>query len=391
MNDSCHVMQDLFVPYLDDTCSEESRTLLEQHLGHCESCRTAMQAYQTPVPSVDIQANAEAGKPFKKIRRRIRTLMILIAVLLILILPAAVYQMYGRAHDFYKADQTFLGLDDSDFLDAARANGMEERARSMYRTMYYTLQSRNGTADPNADLSELVAESNALNQIACDYENAEIAYDETFNSVTVTIPLILQADAVPTVFQLVGTRTGCGEYSFSEFMLYPENIREEKYVALDYAGAVFDTFDIWPFTGHLNWTVAAWETYEVPAAAEYEPQAYMDTGRKIPSGVYVCTEDDGQKYSFTVYDDGTLMYEVKSSAADNSGFPDYYPSALGYLHATAKPCAYFIVEGEDGLGAYDLVIRYEKTGIRNTHTIEFSDDGSFCWRNCTFVKAGSAE
>ena len=36
MKNSCDVIQDLFVPYLDDTCSEESRRLLNEHLESCE-------------------------------------------------------------------------------------------------------------------------------------------------------------------------------------------------------------------------------------------------------------------------------------------------------------------------------------------------------------------
>ena len=85
MNNSCNVMQDLFVPYLDETCSEESRAVLEQHLKECKSCRMAMETYQSPIPSVDVRANMQAEKPFKKIRRKIRFFIVAFVVLLILI------------------------------------------------------------------------------------------------------------------------------------------------------------------------------------------------------------------------------------------------------------------------------------------------------------------
>lgn len=382
MNDSCNVMQDLFVPYLDETCSDESRALLEQHLKECKSCRMALETYQSPIPSFDVKENVQAEKPFKKIRRKIRFFIVAIVVLLILILPVAVYQIYGHTHNFYKADQVFLGLDDNDFFNASKMNSLEERACSMYRTMYYTLQSRNGTAKTNATLFELVDESNALDQVMCDYENAEIVYNEEFNTITVIIPLILPHDDVPTVFQLTGSRVGCGRYSFTEFMLYPKNLFEENYIALNYANVIFDSLDSWPFVGYMNWMVESWKKYDLPDNVANEPKNYSDTGMKIPSGVYVYTHDDAEE-KITVYDNGTLMYELSQEEIDNSGFPYMRPALLGYMRCTANPCQYFIVEGETG---YDLIIRYEKTGIRNMHTIEFMEDGSLRWRDCIFVK-----
>ncbi len=383
MNNSCNVMQDLFVPYLDETCSDESRALLEQHLKECKSCRMALETYQSPIPSVDVKENVQAEKPFKKIRRKIRFFIVAIVVLLILILPVAVYQIYGHTHNFYKADRVFLGLDDDDFFNASKMNRLEERACSMYRTMYYTLQSRNGTAKTNATLSELVDESNALDQVMCDYENAEIVYNEEFNTITVIIPLILPHDDVPTVFQLTGSRVGCGRYSFTEFMLYPKNLFEENYMALNYANVIFDSLDSWPFVGYMNWMVESWKKYDLPDNVANEPKNYSDTGMKIPSGVYVYTQDDGKEATFIVYDDGTLMYELSREEVDNSDFPYMYPAMIDYTYHTAKPRPYFIVEGDDG---FDLIIRYEKTGIRNTHTIEFLEDGSLRWRNRIFVK-----
>lgn len=382
MNNSCNVMQDLFVPYLDETCSDESRALLEQHLKECKSCRMALENYQSPIPSVDIKENVQAEKPFKKIRRKIRFFIVAIVVLLILILPVAVYQIYGCTHSFYEADRVFLGLDDNDFFNACKMNGIDEKARSMYRTMYYTLQNRNGTSKINATLSELIDESNAFNQVVCDYENAEILYEEEFNVITVIIPLILPDDDIPTVLKLTGSRVSCGRYSFIECMLYPKNMYEENYIALDIAGTLFDVFDTWPFVGYLNWTVESWKKYDIPYKEANDPKDYIDTGKKIPSGVYVYTHDDVEEI-ISVYDNGTLMYELSNDKIDNSEFPYMYPALIGYVRCTANPCQYFIVEGETG---YDLIIRYEKTGIRNTHTIEFMEDGSLRWRDRIFVK-----
>lgn len=388
MKNSCNVMQDLFVPYLDNTCSDESRALLEQHLEECEACRKTMETYQSSVPSVDIQANVVSKKPFIRIHRRMKLFIIVIVVLLILILPVAVYQIYGRTHNFYEADKLFLGLDNSDFINASRLNDLEARTCSMYRTMYYTLQIRNGTVDSKATLSELVEESNSLDQVVCDYENAEIVYDEDFNTIIVTIPLLLPDDDTPTVVQLAGSRVGCGKYSFSEITLYPRNMLEEKYVALDYANAIFDSLDAWPFTGRFTCMVESWKKYDLPVTAPDKPRDYCDTDVKIPSGVYMYMHDDGKEDTLTIYEDGTLMYEFSREKIDTNWFPYEYPSVLEYVYCTANPCPYFIIEGDNG---FELVIRYEKTGIRNTRTIEFLKDGSLYWRNQIFTRIGDTK
>ena len=36
---SCNVTKDLLSGYLDETCSGESKELVEEHLSECETCR----------------------------------------------------------------------------------------------------------------------------------------------------------------------------------------------------------------------------------------------------------------------------------------------------------------------------------------------------------------
>ena len=388
MKNSCDVIQDLFVPYLDDTCSEESRRLLNEHLESCEKCKKAFESYQQPLLEIDMQSNIKSKKPFKKIKRRVKTLIAVIVLLLIIILPVAVYQIYGRTHSFYEADRLFLGLDDSDFINAAKANGVENRTKSMYRTMYYTLQTRNGTADPNASLAELVDEYNALNQIALDYENAVFDFNINNDLITVMIPLILPEDAVPTVIRLAGNRVGVGKYCFTEYMLYPQNIAEENYVALNYNSILFDTLDAWPFIGYEIWTVTAWAEYEETEVPPTAPIAYEDTGLEIPAGEYVYTRDDGYRRVLTAYEDGTLMVRSEIDYRDTDDFPEFMPSMLGYLNDTAQPCSYFIVKDKRD---YELIVRYEKTGIRNRNTIAFLEDGNLMWRDMLYVRVGDSE
>lgn len=48
---NCDVIQDLMILYADDCCSEESKTLVEEHLKSCEACKKAYRE-MTAVPLV---------------------------------------------------------------------------------------------------------------------------------------------------------------------------------------------------------------------------------------------------------------------------------------------------------------------------------------------------
>ncbi|MBR4022241.1 MAG: zf-HC2 domain-containing protein [Ruminococcus sp.] len=386
MKNSCDVIQDLFVPYLDDTCSEESRRLLNEHLESCEKCKKAFESYQQPLLEIDMQSNIKSKKPFKKIKRRVKTLIAVIVLLLIIILPVAVYQIYGRTHSFYEADRLFLGLDDSDFINAAQGQQINSLSRQMYRSMYYTLQSRNGTAKEDMTYDELVEERNALSSVKCDFEKTEIIHEDYdgVEDITMIIPLILPDNSVPTVVKLYGRRIGCGKYCFTEFMLYPKNLQEENYdIMLSQVGTALDTLDMWPFSVSRNWVVKSWKKYEPVEITESEPDnTSKDTGKKIPTGVYEYTESSGVKQVITVYDNGKLMFELENYKSDNSSFPHYVPSMLNHIHLTANPCQYFIVEDD---GKLQLMIRYEKSGLKGG-SITFEENGDITYKKRTYVK-----
>ena len=386
MKNSCDVIQDLFVPYLDDTCSEESRRLLNEHLESCEKCKKAFESYQQPLPEIDMQSNIKSKKPFKKIKRRVKTLIAVIVLLLIIILPVAVYQIYGRTHSFYEADRLFLGLDDSDFINAAQGQQINSLSRQMYRSMYYTLQSRNGTAKEDMTYDELLEERNALSTVKCDFEKTEIIHEDydDVEEITMIIPLITPDNDVPTVVKLYGRRIGCGKYCFTEFMLYPKNIQEEKYDSfLSQVGTALDTLDMWPFSVSQNWVVKSWKKYEPVEITESEPDnTSKDTGKKIPTGVYEYTESSGVKRVLTVYDNGKLMLELKNYESDTSWFPYGTPAILDYVTLTENPCSYFIVEKN---GELQLMIRYEKRGLVGG-SITFEEKGDITYKNHTYVK-----
>lgn len=90
MDISCKVVEDLLPLYLDNSCSEDSRAALEEHLNGCPSCRAELDRMQR-----DIMENIHVGKSApklanyaKKVRKhRIR---VAVAVVLVIIISAVV-------------------------------------------------------------------------------------------------------------------------------------------------------------------------------------------------------------------------------------------------------------------------------------------------------------
>ena len=56
MKTSCGVIRDLLPLYADDACSEESRTLVEEHLAECPACaeELARQVRRVPMAKVNL-------------------------------------------------------------------------------------------------------------------------------------------------------------------------------------------------------------------------------------------------------------------------------------------------------------------------------------------------
>ena len=50
MNVPCGLIQDLLPLYYDQVCSQESRSLVEEHLAGCPACRQRLADLQTETP-----------------------------------------------------------------------------------------------------------------------------------------------------------------------------------------------------------------------------------------------------------------------------------------------------------------------------------------------------
>jgi len=84
MKTNCNIIQDLLPLYIDDFCSKESRSLVEDHLKECEVCNRKYnnQKSELEVNQDIIKENLKAKRPFKKIIRYLTVALILIAILI---------------------------------------------------------------------------------------------------------------------------------------------------------------------------------------------------------------------------------------------------------------------------------------------------------------------
>ncbi len=101
MNISCGVVRDLLPLYAEELTSEESKTLIEEHLESCPDCRGQLEALKTPpAPEPD---GAAALRGVKKELRRKRMTAVLLAALLVF-LP--LFTLIARATERYPVPYT---------------------------------------------------------------------------------------------------------------------------------------------------------------------------------------------------------------------------------------------------------------------------------------------
>lgn len=85
----CEIIRDLLPLYCDELCSQESCQEIETHLGQCEACRgylEEMRGKSVPAPSVpdaEVEAKVLRGVKRKFSRRRRRSILIAVAVMLV--------------------------------------------------------------------------------------------------------------------------------------------------------------------------------------------------------------------------------------------------------------------------------------------------------------------
>lgn len=85
----CEIIRDLLPLYCDELCSQESRQEIETHLGQCKACQSyleEMRGESVPAPSApdaEVEAKVLRGVKRKFSRRRRRSILIAVAVMLV--------------------------------------------------------------------------------------------------------------------------------------------------------------------------------------------------------------------------------------------------------------------------------------------------------------------
>ena len=129
MKIKCDVIRDLFPSYLDNLCSEASRSVVEEHVQECEECSRILNALKKEDDfNVQYNSRMEEAKPFIKLKNKIRVQFIVMLCGVILMLPifwmsvcslAGEGMSWGAVISRIQAHQFISALSDSEIEKSA--------------------------------------------------------------------------------------------------------------------------------------------------------------------------------------------------------------------------------------------------------------------------------
>jgi predicted anti-sigma-YlaC factor YlaD len=70
MKVSCEIIKDLLPLYHDGICSNDSKTMVEEHLAYCDSCKAELQVIDDALPINNAEQNLKEAEAVKKLSRR---------------------------------------------------------------------------------------------------------------------------------------------------------------------------------------------------------------------------------------------------------------------------------------------------------------------------------
>ena len=100
---NCNIIKDLLPSYIDQICSIETATAIEEHIKQCQNCKGVLELMQQP-PVKQIETNiAIAKEPFKRInkKRRFQVITAIIMTFLLTIISYQVVQNVGVVNNFF--------------------------------------------------------------------------------------------------------------------------------------------------------------------------------------------------------------------------------------------------------------------------------------------------
>ncbi len=70
MKISCEIIKDILPLYHDGVCSDDSKTMVEEHLAYCDSCKAELQVMGEELPLNNTEQNLNKAEAVKKLSRR---------------------------------------------------------------------------------------------------------------------------------------------------------------------------------------------------------------------------------------------------------------------------------------------------------------------------------
>jgi len=138
MNINCKIAEDLLPLYLDDSCSEDSRTALEYHLQNCQACRTKMARMQSGITdSIQMEKSVpELTKYSKKVRNH--RIQIAVLVTFFTIILSAIFALSFLAlRDMHKQSSPHVFKVEAGTYNLA-VGDLETQAEKINQYVLYT-------------------------------------------------------------------------------------------------------------------------------------------------------------------------------------------------------------------------------------------------------------
>ena len=341
---SCSVVRDLLVGYMDETCSDESRKIIEEHLSECRECSDELRKYSADIPvgteNEKKSENLKAAKPFRKIKKRIAALIVVLCIIVAAAVPVAAYCIKYDKSGGYEADKLFLGVSDEDILysNDQLISNIKVSGQQLYRSMYYKLKSKRGESNYEQDAAALTEEFNMVNNVKFDFENAEISFEEIFNFLTISIPVITPWDEQKSTLQVYGSWYAPGHYLFGTIQLQYENFSAYGYSNTEFIVLPGDMIEACPFSESMdNMTVNALHNGHSKKIDQKDQSNYNDSGYRFKSGIYKYENEEGRVELLVFYDDGTVFFRSNDTE-----------SLITIMKNTLRPSKYAVFEAENG-------------------------------------------
>lgn len=111
----CNIVQDLFLSYLDDVLSVDSKELVERHLKECDKCKEILEQMQKDIATEKKEQEREIDY-LKRIKRKARIKAIIIAFVIIIVIAVGIYlskvsvfqKMENKYDEYIKSENFYV-------------------------------------------------------------------------------------------------------------------------------------------------------------------------------------------------------------------------------------------------------------------------------------------